>query len=125
MIVGAAEEPEPVRQDLERSLAEHQAVHLRPLFEDLEDEVLFLKPRVIADLLFAGQQQQVFHREPLQLGDVDVAALDFLVTIVSRKRIGGKFVAGFLESGAVLLEVFLRIVLGRRGRVSLAMAGSF
>ena len=55
VIVGAAEEPEAVRQDLEGPLAEHQAVHLRPFFEDLEDEVLFLEARVVADLLLAGE----------------------------------------------------------------------
>src|ERR1700730_12994629 len=58
VIVGAAEEAKTVRQDLEGPLAEHQAVHLRPLFEDLEDEVLLFEARVVADLLLAREEQQ-------------------------------------------------------------------
>ena len=46
---------------------------------------------------------------------MDIAALDFLVAVVAGKILGGNFVGGFLESGTVLtvlLEVFLRVVLG-------------
>ncbi len=46
---------------------------------------------------------------------MDIAALDFLVTVVAGKILGGDVIGGFLESGTVLtvlLEVFLRVVLG-------------
>ena len=45
VVVGAAEEAEAVGQDFERPLAEHQAVLLDPLLEDLEDQVLLLQAR--------------------------------------------------------------------------------
>src|SRR5207249_2734056 len=51
VIVGAAEEAKAVRQDLQRPLAEHQTVHLDPLFQDSKDQVLPLE---------AGEFGQVF-----------------------------------------------------------------
>ena len=54
VVVGAAEEAEAVGEDLQRALAEHQAVLLDPLLEDLEDQVLLLQAGVLDDaLLFA------------------------------------------------------------------------
>ena len=41
VVIGAAQEAEAVGQDFERAFAEHQAVLLDALLEDLEDQVLF------------------------------------------------------------------------------------
>ena len=54
VVVGAAEEAEAVGQDFERPLAEHQAVLLHPLLEDLEDQVLLLQAGVLGDVLVLG-----------------------------------------------------------------------
>ncbi len=46
---------------------------------------------------------------------MDIAPLDFLVTVVAGKFFGSDVLGRFLESGAVLtvlLEVVLRVVLG-------------
>ena len=47
VVVGAAQEAEAVGQDFERAFAEHQAVLLDPLLEDLEDQVLLLQAAYI------------------------------------------------------------------------------
>ena len=47
VVVGTAQEAEAVGQDLEGTLAVHQAVLLDPLLEDLEDQVLLLEPHVV------------------------------------------------------------------------------
>ena len=82
VIVGAAQKPEPVGQDLQRSLAVHQPVHLHAFFQDAEDQVLLLHARHVGDVLFAGLLDQLGHAHLLQFGDVDLALLDFLVAIV-------------------------------------------
>ena len=105
MIVGAAQESESVGQDFERALAEHQAVHLRPLFEDAEDEVLLLEPGVFADLLLAGEIDEFLHRHPLEFGDVDVAPFDLFVPCVGRiDDLVKIFAAVFGEAAVVLAE---------------------
>ena len=48
VVVGAAEEAEAVGQDFQRALAEHQAVELHPLFEDLKIRSCFLMPAISA-----------------------------------------------------------------------------
>ena len=84
MIVGTAQEAEAVGKNLQRSFTEHQTVHLRPLLEDLEDEVLLLQPGVLGDVLLFGENDQFFHRQPLEFSDVDVAlaTFDLLVPLV-------------------------------------------
>ena len=84
VVVGAAEEAEAVGQDLERALAEHQAVLLDPLLEDLEDQVLLLQAGVLGEALGLGRAEELRHRHLLQLGDVGLAALDLLVAVVDR-----------------------------------------
>ena len=84
VVVGAAEEAEPVGQDLERPLAVHQAVLLDPLLEDLEDQVLLLQAHVLGDALGLGRADELGHRHLLELGEVDLAALDVLVAVVDR-----------------------------------------
>ena len=63
VVVGAAEEAEAVGQDLERALAEHQAVLLDPLLEDLEDQVLLLEADVLLarDALVLGGLLELRH----------------------------------------------------------------
>ena len=75
MVVGAAEEAEAVGQDFERPLAEHHALELHPLLEDAEDQLLLLEAGDFGELLQLGGGDQLGHRHPLQLGDVDVAVL--------------------------------------------------
>ena len=82
MIVGAAQEAETVGQDLQRALAEHQAVELHPLLEDLEDQVLLLDARDFGQVFLAGLFDQLRHGHPLQFGDMDVALLDLFVAVV-------------------------------------------
>ena len=48
VVVGAAEEAEAVGQDFQRALAEHQAVELHPLLEDLKIRSCFLMPVISA-----------------------------------------------------------------------------
>ena len=40
VVIGTAQEAEAVGQNFQRPFAEHQAVHLHALFEQLEDQVL-------------------------------------------------------------------------------------
>ena len=84
VVVGAAEEAEAVGEDFERPLAEHQAVLLDPLLEDLEDQVLLLQPRVLDHALRLGGADELGHGHLLKLGEVDLAALDVLVAVVDR-----------------------------------------
>ena len=79
MIIRAAEEPEPVGQDFERPLAVHQAVELHALLEDAEDQILPFDRAGFGDIFLAGQLQQLRHRHPLQLGQVQIGLLDLLV----------------------------------------------
>ena len=81
MVVGAAEEAEAVGEDFERPLTEHQAVELHPLFENPEDEVVLLGPGDVADLLLAGQFDELLHRHLLQGGDVGVGFFQRLVAV--------------------------------------------
>ncbi len=99
VVVRAAQEAEAVGQDLQRALAVHQAVLLDPLLEDLEDQVLLLQPRVLGDSLALGGADQLRHRHLLQLGEVDLAALDVLVAVVD---------LGIAE------EVFILVRVGRK-----------
>ena len=73
VVVGAAEEAETVGQDLQRPLAVHQPLELHPLLEDAEDQLLLLEAADVGDLFHLGGGDQLGHRHPLQLGDVDVA----------------------------------------------------
>ena len=82
VVVGAAQEAEAVGQDFERALAEHQAVLLDALLEDLEDQVLLLQPGVVGEPLVLGDLEELRHGHLLQLGDVRAAALDLLVAVV-------------------------------------------
>ena len=82
VVVGAAQEAEAVGQDFQRPLAVHQAVLLDPLLEDLEDQVLLLQARVLGDPLVLGGADELGHGHLLQLGEVDLAALDVLVAVV-------------------------------------------
>ena len=96
VVVGAAEEAEPVGQDLQRPLAVHQPVELHPLLENPEDQVLLLDAGVIGEVFLAGLLDQLGHRHPLQFGDVGVARLlDLLVAVVdfvaARPAFGGDF----------------------------------
>ena len=84
VVVGAAQEAEAVGQDLERSLAVHQAVLLDPLLEDLEDQVLLLEPHVIGDALGLGRADELGHRHLLKLGEVNFTALDIFVAVMNR-----------------------------------------
>ena len=84
VIIRTAEEAEPVGQDLQRPLTEHQPGHLGPLFEDAEDEVLFLQARNLADLFLLGEVDQLFHRHALQSSHVDVV---HHIVINSQRRI--------------------------------------
>jgi len=77
--VGAAEEAESIGQNLERALTEHQPVELDPFFQDPEHEVLLLGPRHVAELLLAGQIDELLHRHLLERRDVGVALLEGLV----------------------------------------------
>ena len=88
VVIGTAEESEAVGQNFERPFAEHQPVELGPLLEDLEDQVLLLQPGVFGQPFFLGQPQQLLDRHSLQVGNVDVALLDFLITLI-----GGKLVS--------------------------------
>ncbi len=83
IVVRTAEEAEAVRQNLQGALAEHQAVLLDPLLEDLEDQVLLFEPRVLRDPLAFGGADQLRHRHLLKLGEMDLTALDVFVTIVN------------------------------------------
>ena len=84
MVVGRSQKSKSVLQNLERPLAEHQAIHLRPLFEDFENEILLLQPGVLGDIFLLGENDQILHRQSLKFGDVDVGstALDLFVTPV-------------------------------------------
>ncbi len=83
MVVGAAEEAETVGQDLQRPLAEQQAVRLHPLLEDFEDQILLFRPGVVGEVVAAGLLDQFGHRHPLQFGDVGVAGLlDLFVVFI-------------------------------------------
>ena len=82
MIVGAAEKPESVGQDLQRSFAEHQPIELHPFLEDFEDQVLLLDARQLGEVFTARLLDQLRHGHALQFGDVDIAVLDLLVAVV-------------------------------------------
>ena len=62
-MLGAAEEAESIRQDLERAFAEHQAVELHPFLQDAEHEVVLLDACDVADLLLPGQVDEFLHRQ--------------------------------------------------------------
>ena len=79
MVVGTAEKPEPVGQDFERPLAEHQPVELDPLLENAEHEVLLLGPLEVLDLLLPGEFDELLHREFLEARDRRVSLLERLV----------------------------------------------
>ena len=107
VIVGTAQEAETIGQDFQRPFAEHQAVHLGPLFQDLEDQVLLLQTGVIGQLLDTSLSEQLRHRHALQFGDVNFALLDFFIALV-----GGSVAEVFIFVG-VILDIPLRILLGR------------
>ena len=89
MVVGTAEEAEPVGQDLQRPLAVHQPVELHPLLQNPEDQVLLLDAGVVGEVFLAGLLDQFGHRHPLQLGDVGIARLlDLLVAVVDFVPLG-------------------------------------
>ena len=54
MVIWAAEEPKSVRENLERSFAIHQTVHLHAFLEDAKDEILLLHSRDVGDIFLAG-----------------------------------------------------------------------
>ena len=66
MIVGAAEEPETIGQDLQRAFPVHQAVSFEPLFEDPHDQVFALHFRLEFDLFLFGHIAQLFDAHLLQ-----------------------------------------------------------
>ena len=84
VVVRAAEEAEAVGQDFQRPLAEHQAVLLDPLLEDLEDQVLLLQAGVLADAFGLGGADELRHGHLLKLGEMDLAALDVFVAVMNR-----------------------------------------
>ena len=121
VIVGAAEEAEAVGQDLQRPLAEHQAVELHALLEDLEDQVLLLDARDFGEVFLAGLLDQLRHGHPLQLGDVDVALLDLLVAVVRFVAHVGGFVGQFLgQAQRLAIEQF---AFGPRGKSAAGTCG--
>ncbi len=84
VVIGAPQEAEAVGKDLERPFAVHQAVLLDPFFEDLEDQVLLLEAHVVDDPLGLRRANQLGHRHFLELGEMNLTALDVFVTVVQR-----------------------------------------
>ena len=61
VIIGAAKKAEAVGQDFQRAFAEHQAVELHALLEDLEDQILLLDPHEVGQVFLAGLLDQLRH----------------------------------------------------------------
>ena len=82
VVVRASQKTEAVGQNLERAFTVHEAVLLDPLFQDLEDQILFLEPHVLDDAFALGGADELRHGHLLKLGEMDLAALDVFVAIV-------------------------------------------
>ena len=108
MGVGTSQEAEAVRQDLERALAEHQAVELDPLLEDPEHEILLLLPRHVAQILLAGKFDEFLHRKLLQPSDGRIALFERLVM--------ARHVEAVLDLGGDFLGDRQRFAVGVAGR---------
>src|SRR5262249_11231580 len=61
-----------------------QPVLFHALLEDLEDQVLFLEPREVGDILGFRRADELGHRHLLKLGQVDLPALDVFIAVVER-----------------------------------------
>ena len=81
MVIGAAQKAEAIRQNLQRSLAKHQAIELHPLFQDAKDQFVLLGPDDVVDMLLPGQVDQFGHRHLLQGGDVGITPLQAIIAI--------------------------------------------
>ncbi|EAQ80991.1 hypothetical protein DSM3645_20507 [Blastopirellula marina DSM 3645] len=84
VVVWAAQKAEAIRQDLQRPFAIHQAVHLHAFFENAEDQLLAFDAGDFAQVFFAGFFDELVHRHFLQFGDMDLALLYLLVTLIVR-----------------------------------------
>jgi len=75
VVVRTAQEPEAIREDLQRSFAIHQPVQLHPFLENIENQVLLLQARDFLDVLAPRGLDQFGHRQPLQFRQVAFGAL--------------------------------------------------
>src|SRR5204863_466504 len=92
VVVGGAEEPEAIRQDLEHALGEDETVLLGLGLEDLEDELLLPEPAQVLDVQIAGDLIQLGDASLLQLRQVHAVHL----------RIRRRASLGSLSAGAHL-----------------------
>ena len=117
MVVGAAEEAEAVGQDFERALAEHQAVELHPLLEDLEDQVL------LGDLMKSSRPS--LRRPCAARRCPSAAAAQMLIVSLARGDAGGdpsefgRFAFEFLIAGQGLVVMVVDGLPWRRLRIAL------
>ena len=79
VVLRAAEEPEPVGKDFQYAFAVHQAVLANPAAQDLEDQVLLLKPDVILNAFLTSDLVQTMDIHRLQILDIQLSALHLLV----------------------------------------------
>ena len=70
VVVGRAQEAEPVGQHFQHALGEDQAVFLGLGLEDLEDQLLLAQPAVVLDAEVAGDVVQLGNGLLLQLGEI-------------------------------------------------------
>ncbi len=68
-LVGVSQEAEPVGHDLERAVADHEALARRPGFEELEDEFLFGERLVVFEPVAFGDLADAFDVDALEVGE--------------------------------------------------------
>ena len=75
VVVGRAQEPEPVGQHLEHAFREDEAALLGLRLEDLEDQLLLAHARRAGDGHVLGDLGELLDAHVLQIGDVEPARL--------------------------------------------------
>jgi hypothetical protein len=73
VVVGRAQEPEVVRQDLEDAADEHGAVAAGVGLEDLEDQLVLLERAEIDELVAVGQFLELGHGQQLEFVELEDA----------------------------------------------------